>query len=437
MRTERLYGVIADGFGLEADSSLNSEAVTDHVMALERHIADGGIVACLNDVAKLMIDIMSSFSVVCEKAHGYSGATKETVLSLAQLYRRIQKNFDHVFRKINEALRLPQPGLDLSAIAVFIDYLDKSSKCLLPKSFDGWLGCLAKKWATEIGYDHDKIKQRAARQHTTLLQSYQAYQKVIKHVIHEFDLIRALKPIKPMVGMIIHFTRDCKDLKLDREFVKRNLEEPLNHIEKKQSEDANVSACLLQRPNGGDSLLEKINVHAFLLSLALRAIIKREQVVAYRPIASPDLIIEPVEQLFFNTRTTLVDLTKRYDAMYVRTQSPLPSREPKAVKLGFWQKWSALSTQKKWMFGALVLTEAVAIAVLALFVPGSALITFPVFAWATTNILAAMAGGISAVALDCYLISKSKPSVAGLYKQHQSNSNMTHYDNHATFDPSL
>ncbi len=89
--------------------------------------------------------------------------------------------------------------------------------------------------------------------------------------------------------------------------------------------------------------------------------------------------------------------------------------EPMTSKLGFWQKWRTLSTTKKWLFGALVLTEAVAIAVLAVFAPGSTLFTAPAASWMTMNILAAMSAGIVVAAgAGSYLISRSRP------KQHNS-----------------
>lgn len=431
MRAEDLYGVIAEGFGLEIDNSLDRVAVTDRIMALERYISRGGIVAHLKDVAKLMIDIMSSFSIVCQEAHGLTGAYGKDVVSLAELYKRIQKNFDDVFRKINEALRLPQPGLDLDATAVFIRYLDAARTCLPPKNFERTIfGKVALGRATEIGYDHEAIKNHAGEQYVALSQSDRLFRALLAHDINDSDLIRSLKQSKHVVNMIIHFTRNQQNFNYDKSYIKKNLNPPLENILKSQSTDKNVGACLLQRSNGGDSLLEKINAYTFILSLALKAVIVKEEVVAYNPVgASKKLIVEPAEQLFFKTRTTLDALIKRHNAMYART--PSPPRVPKLEKLGFWRKWSALSTEKKWMFGALVLTEAVAIAVLALFVPGSALITIPALAWATTNVLAAMAGGISAIALDCYLIARSKPTTTGLYKPAKSQSDLTGYDNTA------
>lgn len=77
-------------------------------------------------------------------------------------------------------------------------------------------------------------------------------------------------------------------------------------------------------------------------------------------------------------------------------------------KLGFWQKWNAMSRKNKWKFGALVLTEAVAIAILSVFVPGSTLFTGAAAAWITANVLAVMAAGAMSIAADCYVYSKLK-----------------------------
>lgn len=113
---------------------------------------------------------------------------------------------------------------------------------------------------------------------------------------------------------------------------------------------------------------------------------------------------------------SILDCKKVHHAVKKNSKSSLSTcisasgLKPMTPKLGFWQKWHALSTRKKWLFGALVLTEAIAIAVLAVFVPGSTLFALPAVSWMTMNILAVISTGVVVVCIDTYLISKSLPA---------------------------